>query len=240
MISCTSPRAATTRRYAGSLQHRLQQRTGGLELGHGLEQRGEADPRGGRRAVAAEIDQTGLAGQHHDREHVVDVVGHRDDVGLDHVRPVRVQRRPDRGEQTPATAVGLGGRSTRFEPSSGRRRGHLVRQQRDPRGRGRARRTGWSSSPSRSNSTASAAWCLPLCSRTSRVARPRPIAVAVRISRRMRAVGGQPVAVGQHRVADQGQVGEQLVEAEVVPAGLVRRAVGQPVAGALQPDPDVA
>ena len=102
MISCTSPRAATTRRYAGIAEHRLEQRSRRLQLGHGLEQRREADPSGGRRAVTAEVDQPGLAGQHHDRVHVVDVVGHRDDVGLDHVRAVRVQRR--RGSRRAAPA----------------------------------------------------------------------------------------------------------------------------------------
>ena len=34
-----------------------------------------------------------LAGQHDDREQVVDVVGHRHDVGLDHLGPVGVERR---------------------------------------------------------------------------------------------------------------------------------------------------
>ena len=64
-----------------------------------------------------------------------------------------------------------------------------------------------------------------LCSRTSRVARPRPIARVVRISRRMAPSALSAVAVGEHRVADQGEVGEQLVEVAVVAAGLVRGAV---------------
>ena len=111
MISCTSPRAATTRRYAGSRQQRLQQRSRRLELGHGLEQRREADPRGRRRVVAAGVDETGLAGQHDDREHVVDVVGHRDDVGLDTSRAVGVERLAGSRRAGPATAAAAWPRS---------------------------------------------------------------------------------------------------------------------------------
>ena len=54
------------------------------------------------------------------------------------------------------------------------------------------------------------------------------------------AVGGQLVAAGAHRVADEHEVGEQLVEAGVVAAGLVRRAVGEAVAGAQEAHPHEA
>ena len=91
MISCTSPRAATTRRYDGSREQRVEQRAGRLELGDGLEERRETDPRGRGRGVVAGVDEPGLAGEDDDGEEVVDVVGHRDDVGLDRLGAVGVQ-----------------------------------------------------------------------------------------------------------------------------------------------------
>ena len=51
-----------------------------------------------------------------------------------------------------------------------------------------------------------------------------------------RAVAGEGVAVGEHRVAHQRQVAQQLGEPEVVAAGAVR----EPVAGALETDADEA
>ena len=186
---------------------------------------------------AARVDQTGLAGQHHDRVQVVDVVGHRDDVGLDGVGTVGVERRPDGVEQRPARPRRSAGRSSRTAADQRAARGHLAGEQGDPRRPVELGVRGVElAEPVVERREGGVVRCAVLAHVEGGEARA---------DRGRRAdqpqdgtVGGQPVTAREHRVADQGQVGQQLVETEVVATGLVRGAVGQPVPGALQPDPD--
>ena len=76
-------------------EHRVEDELRVLELGHRLQQRHEPDPGDPR----GQVDQAGLACQHHGSEDVVGVVGHRDDVALDHTRPQRVEPPADRAER---------------------------------------------------------------------------------------------------------------------------------------------
>ena len=233
MISWTSPRAATTRRYEASLSRALEERTRRLELGDGLEERREPDPRHGRRVGTAGVDETGLPGEHDDGVEVVDVVGHRDDVGLDGVAAVGVQSHPDRVEHVEDRRR-LGGQVVADGADQRAAAGHLpgevggaggtveigvgLLQLADPVDEDRERRV------------VALAVLADVEGGQAEADRPRRADQP-----QDGAVGAEPVTIGQHRVADQVQVGEELVEVAVVAARLVRGPGGQPVAGALQP-----
>ena len=58
-------------------------------------------------AGAVHVDQTGLAGQHGRGQHVVGAHGHRDDVALDRIAAVGLQRLPDLGEHRERAGTGL-------------------------------------------------------------------------------------------------------------------------------------
>ena len=98
---------AHQRRYAGSDSSSSSEFDRRRQLGRGLQQRHEAD-RGP--APLCDVDQAGLAGQHHGGEHVVDAEGHRDDVRLDHLGAEPVLRLADGGEHVERLAGRLGQR----------------------------------------------------------------------------------------------------------------------------------
>ena len=165
-------------------QQGREQRTGRLELGDGLEQRGEPDPRHRRGVGTAGVDESGLAGEDHDGEEVVDVVGHRDDVGLHGVAAVGVQGHPD-GVEDVEDRGGLGGQVVADGTDQRATAGHLVGEvcAFEPRGRGR-RRAGPARRRGRRGRRARRGGAR--CARGRRGwPGPRPIARVVRISRRM-------------------------------------------------------
>ena len=202
-------------------QQGREQRTGRLELGDGLEQRGEPDPRHGRGVVTAGVDEPGLAGQDHDGEEVVDVVGHRDDVGLHGVAAVGVQGHPDRVEHVEDRGR-LGGQVVADRPDQRTPAGHLVGEV------GRARcpvevgvgavQLADAVDEDREGGVVTLAVLTDVEGGQTQTDRPRRTDQP-----QDRAVGAEPVAVGQHRVADHRQVDQQLVEVAVVAARLVRR-----------------
>ncbi|MDR6117543.1 hypothetical protein QE370_000727 [Aeromicrobium sp. SORGH_AS981] len=214
-------------------QQRVEQGSGRLELGDGLEQRREADAR--HRLLACQVDETGLAGQHDDGEQVVHVVRHRDDVGLDHLRPVRVERGADglherqRRRRRVAEPLAVGGRRGTQQRTRGpqllgepldalRALEVAVPGLADPGvevGEGRMVLGGVLAHVHRGQPR-------PERDRGAQQATDGPVA-------------GQVVAGRQHRVAHEREVAHQLVEAEVVATGLVRGVVDETVAGAQQP-----
>ena len=208
MTSCTSPRSATSRRYAGSPSSVVEQRRRPSRSSSTVSSSGTKPIRA---TPPAQVDQPGLAGQHHRGEHVVGAPGHRDDVAL--ARPPgrsrssasrivvehreRAWRRPRRA----AAGCGRSGRRDRRAP----RAAAAVRCSRGQVGvaPATARRAGRRAAPS-------AWWWASACSRTSSVARCSPNAADGADQPVQPAVGGQLAAVAQQRVAHEQQVVEQL------------------------------
>ena len=183
-----------------------------------------------RATPACEVDQAGLAGQHDRGEHVVGAPGHRDDVGLDDLgaEPVRAPRgwwrtsskvrAPRRVERRRGAARAGGARRS----SRGEQRAALV-----------AGEVGVAPGPLAEpveQLRRAAWWWASACSRTSIVARCSPNAASVRIARSSRPRRSARRGAAQ-RVAHELEVGEQLGGAEVVAAGLVRRAAGAAARG---------
>ena len=175
--------------------------------------------------VGAGVDEPGLAGEDDDGEEVVDVVGHRDDVGLDRLGAVGVEGPPDRVEESSDAAAAAAPRSSTAGAGERTPRRHLAREQRD------ARRT-----------VEVGVGRVELADAVVEVGERGVVLVAVladveggqaqtdrrrvRMSRRMApsAVSSSPPARIESRIEH--EVGEQLVEAGVVAAGLVRRCRG--------------
>ena len=79
----------------GLVEHPGEDRVGVADLLDRLEQRHEPDPR----HAGVDVDEPGLARDQHGGEDVVGAAAHRDDVGLDHLGAVAIERRADRGER---------------------------------------------------------------------------------------------------------------------------------------------
>ena len=212
MTSCTSPRSATIRRYDGIASRPPTRSRGRAQLVDGLQQRDEADPRG----AADEVDEPGLAGEHHRGEHVVDALGHRDDVALARLRAVPVEQLPDRHER-PVRAGAAASDSGGGAGASGRRDCSSLASSRarcsgaGPRSASPARRAGRRAAPI-------ATWWASACSRTSSVAIDSPSAATVRIARSTTPWAASSPRLRQQRVPHEQQVVEQLAGASRSPA----------------------
>jgi hypothetical protein len=174
-----------------------------------------------------------LARQYHSREHVVDALRHRDDVGLDNLRTEPLLYLADRGEHAERAPRGV----TQRRIHTGQRTpsGQLVPQHVEPL-------------VPRQRAVVDLADA-PVQLRQHFVVRIRVLAYVQSgqleaergdgADRRRESAGrGERAAVARERTADQLQVGDQLAGAVVVPPGDMRRPRRQPGSrvGELEPD----
>ena len=231
MTSCTSPRGATRRRYAGR-RAAPRAASGGLQLVDRLEQRHEADPSGGRcRHVPRSTSPASRAS-------TADRVARRRRRGSS--RRCRSRSPPVRSGPAPSGSR----RACRATPSAARQVERVGAEQRAAGGQLAAASS--AIRPARSSSAYGRS------SSPIRSSRPRErVVVLVRCARGRRAWPGRGPSrwrcgsaagcrrrrsAGRRRPASSrgpGSGRRSARRAEVVPARLVRRAVGQPVAGAL-------